>query len=154
MQVILQNENIPEGAKDLIKKLLCQNPEKRMKVVDIIYHPWLIKNSNDAKGQKKERVQHAALNFLQNEYDLSNENQLVSYNIIKRKYQMGKTKPLSRANQFMKIPAVSNFTISYSAQQRLPTPEARARPHLHLIVRPFSAHVTQNSSLKSESSDS
>lgn len=33
---------VTEGAKDLLRKILVVNPEKRFKAVDILRHPWMV----------------------------------------------------------------------------------------------------------------
>ena len=37
-------KNISFECKDLIKKLLIHNPEKRLKIKDVLYHPFILKN--------------------------------------------------------------------------------------------------------------
>jgi serine/threonine protein kinase len=35
---------VPEGAKDLISKLLRQCPNERLPLPDVMKHPWIVKN--------------------------------------------------------------------------------------------------------------
>jgi serine/threonine protein kinase len=35
---------IPEGAKDLISKLLRHHPAERLPLPDVMKHPWIVKN--------------------------------------------------------------------------------------------------------------
>ena len=40
-------KNISFECKDLIKKLLIHNPEKRLKIKDVLYHPFILKNTEE-----------------------------------------------------------------------------------------------------------
>jgi serine/threonine protein kinase len=35
---------VPEGAKDLIRKLLRRSPAERMPLPDVMKHPWIVEN--------------------------------------------------------------------------------------------------------------
>jgi aurora kinase B len=37
-------ECVPEGAKDLISKLLCRSPIQRLPLPDVMKHPWIVEN--------------------------------------------------------------------------------------------------------------
>jgi serine/threonine protein kinase len=38
---------VPEGAKDLISKLLRQRPNERLPLPDVMKHPWIVKNREE-----------------------------------------------------------------------------------------------------------
>jgi aurora kinase, other len=38
---------VSEGAKDLIRKLLVHNPEKRLPLDQVLTHPWIVKYTQD-----------------------------------------------------------------------------------------------------------
>ena len=45
---------VPEGARDLISRLLKHNPSQRPTLKEVLEHPWIIANSKPSSCQKKE----------------------------------------------------------------------------------------------------
>lgn len=43
----VKNENLSNSAKDLIVKLMCVDPKKRLNAYEVLSHPWL----KDAKNE-------------------------------------------------------------------------------------------------------
>lgn len=43
-----KDDNVCKAAKDLIKKMICLSPEKRISIEDALKHPWLAEESSDA----------------------------------------------------------------------------------------------------------
>ena len=45
---------VPEGARDLISRLLKHNPSQRPTLKEVLEHPWITANSKPSSCQKKE----------------------------------------------------------------------------------------------------
>jgi calcium/calmodulin-dependent protein kinase I len=39
-------DSVSDNAKDLVGKLLCVNPDKRLSAEEVLKHPWLVNNNN------------------------------------------------------------------------------------------------------------
>jgi calcium/calmodulin-dependent protein kinase I len=58
-------DSVSDTAKDLIIKLLCRNPEKRLSAEEILKHPWLVNNfDNQLFFQASEYKKHKALRLV------------------------------------------------------------------------------------------
>ncbi|KAH0785552.1 CAMK family protein kinase [Histomonas meleagridis] len=135
-EIVIPN-GISEDARKILHGLLCNDPEKRLRVVDLPNHPWLRRvHLMQKNSQKKDRIHLAALKTMQeSNTEGMDENKLVSYRIMKRKYQVGKMLNMNPVEHDM---------------GRIPTPEARAREcRSKLILRPMSANIAQKKLLAS-----
>jgi calcium/calmodulin-dependent protein kinase I len=58
-------DSVSDNAKDLISKLLCKNPEKRLAAEEILKHPWLVNNYNEPLNfQASEYLRHRSLRLV------------------------------------------------------------------------------------------
>ncbi len=47
---------ISSDAKDCVSRLLEKNPDKRMKITDLLNHPWLLKAKKRVTSQKSQNL--------------------------------------------------------------------------------------------------
>ena len=81
-----KNKKISNSCKDLIQKLLDSNPQKRLKIKDILEHPFVKKHSKKYSYKKKlstvineEKIKNNInnkINEKENENDIKNENEI------------------------------------------------------------------------------
>ncbi|KAH0795985.1 CAMK family protein kinase [Histomonas meleagridis] len=138
---IPDNCNISKSARNVLIGLLCNDPNRRMKVVDVLQHDWLKKiSSSHCDELKKNRIKQAALRSLQERNTKNMDaNKLVAYRIMKRMYQLGKMAITVMAPQRRE-----------SELGRINTPKARAREHRSMLIfRPMSTNIAQRKILDS-----
>ena len=81
-----KNKVISEECKDLIKKLLEYNPEKRLKIKDILEHSFIKKYSNDMISNKENINTDNKMNIKNNLLDnINNKEKKIEENINKNK---------------------------------------------------------------------
>ena len=81
-----KNKVISEECKDLIKKLLEYNPEKRLKIKDILEHSFIKKYSNDMNSNKENINTDNKMNIKNNLLDnINNKEKKTEENINKNK---------------------------------------------------------------------
>ena len=85
-----KNKKISNSCKDLIKKLLDSNPQKRLKIKDILEHPFVKKHSKKYTYKKK-------LSTVINEQEIKN-NFINKINIYSQSYHFTYSKQLNYIN--------------------------------------------------------
>lgn len=143
-------------ATDLISHLITANPKDRFSTAEIIQHPWFNKNHiphTVKKVDHRERM-HAAVmkdmglqdDIKSNELDKLSEDDMVSYKIFHRRYQIGiiPLPPITNAPHLNAL-NVKDFP------KLIPYPSTRRNPHLpantagdkHFPLGMDSAHVRE-----------
>ena len=56
--------HISPSAKNLVRKMLYQNPNKRIKAIDALKHDWILLHMNDTKSEMKNMHSHTTNNHL------------------------------------------------------------------------------------------
>lgn len=96
-----------ELATDLLKRLLNPDPNERLSAAEIMKHPWINKNKvpRPPKKDYSARLNRVAMQEVKNlgivkdgQEDNLDVDQMISYRLIRRKYQIGAT-PLPNAGR-------------------------------------------------------
>ncbi len=98
-----KNKKISNSCKDLIKKLLDSNPQKRLKIKDILEHPFVKKHSKKYTYKKKlstvineQEIKNNFINKINgNDNDMDND----SEKLFEKRIKLSNTRYISSKNQ-------------------------------------------------------